>query len=71
MKEYKCVMTKGDHKTGGYPVELTGVTPVIEDYEKEGWHLNTYQVAFCPSGGHMTYTSGFYHFLLFEKEKAT
>ena len=71
MKEYKSVMTKSDHKTGGYPVELTGIPPVIEDYEKDGWHLTTYQVVFCPSGGHMTYNSGFYYFLLFEKEKTT
>ena len=70
MKEYKCVMTKGDHKVG-FPAEITGVTPVIEDHEKDGWHLHTHQVTFCPSGGHMVYTSGFYHHLLFEKEKTT
>ena len=68
MKEYKCVMTKGDHKVGD-PTEIYTVSNTLEDYEKNGWHLNTYQVAFCPSGGHMVYTSGFYHFLLFEKEK--
>jgi len=34
-------MTKGDHKVG-YSAEITGVTPVIEDYEKHGWYLHTY-----------------------------
>lgn len=67
MKEYKSVMTKGDHKVG-FPTEITGVTPVIEDYEKNGWHLHTYQVTYC-SVGHPLYNSGFYHFLLFDKEK--
>lgn len=69
LKEYKCVMTKGDHKVG-FPAEITGVTSVIEDYEKDGWHLHTYQVT-SMSSPHPIYNTGFYHFLLFEKEKTT
>ena len=69
MKEYKCVMTKGDHKVGD-PAENYGVSNTLEDYEKNGWHLHTYQVTYC-STGHPIYNSGFYHFLLFEKEKTT
>jgi hypothetical protein len=67
MKEYKSVITKGDHKLG-FPAEITGVTPVIEEHEKDGWNLHNYQVVFVPSDGGI-YPSGFYHSLLFDKEK--
>ena len=70
MKEYKSVMVKGDHKVG-FPAEFTGVSPIIEDYEKDGWHLHSCQVVFIPSGGSLIYPQGFYHHLLFEKEKTT
>ena len=70
LKEYKCVMTKGFPKTGENPIEFTGVTSVIEDYEQKGWHLNTYQVSFVADGS-VTYHGGFYHHFLFEKEKTT
>ena len=60
-------MTKGDHKVGD-PAEIYGVSKTLEDYEKNGWHLHTYQVT-CLSAPHPVYTTGFYHFLLFEKEK--
>ena len=68
MKEYKSVMTKGDHKVG-FPAEITGVTPIIEDHEKDGWHLHTYQVVGFSPTSISIYPNGFYHFLLFEKEK--
>ncbi|MFC2035833.1 hypothetical protein ACFLUJ_06915 [Chloroflexota bacterium] len=68
MKEYKSVMTKGNHKVS-FPTEITGVTPVIEDHEKDGWRLHTCQVVFIPSAGSTIHPQGFYHHFLFEKEK--
>ena len=67
LKEYKSVMLQNNHKVG-YPAEIFGVSEILEDYQKNGWHLHTYQVTYC-SVDHPTYNSGFYTFLLFEKEK--
>ena len=69
MKEYKSIMTRDNKYKVGYPTEFSEVSETIHDYENNGWHLHTYQTTFVPSGGHMTHTSGFYHHLLFEKEK--
>ena len=55
-KEYECVEVK-QHKDVGQ---------TIAEYQKNGWHLNTYQAAGL-SGGPMT--SFVNHYLLFEKEK--
>jgi len=65
LKEYKCVMTRGERKVGD-PTENYGVSKTLEDYEKNGWHLHTYQVSYCSD---MMEHKDFYHFLLFEKEK--
>ena len=66
-------MLPNNHKAGFpemvYPVEISGISPVIETYEKEGWHLRSYAVSFCPNGGSLIYSQGFYHFLLFDREK--
>ena len=50
LKEWLCVEV-GHHKN---------IAKVIEDYQQEGWHLNTYQAT-----GQATMVS---HYLLFEKE---
>ena len=55
-KEYECVEVK-QHKDVG---------KTIAEYQKNGWHLHTYQVAGL-SGGPVT--SFVNHYLLFEKEK--
>ncbi|UCE95220.1 MAG: hypothetical protein JSV51_05645 [Candidatus Bathyarchaeota archaeon] len=50
MKEWKCVQV-GHHKKIG---------KVIEEYEKEGWRLHTYQAQGTPTLVN--------HYLLFERE---
>jgi len=49
LKEWKCVQV-GHHKK---------VAETIEEYQKEGWRLYTYQAAGAPGGWN--------HYLLFEK----
>jgi len=53
LKEWKCVLV-GHHDNVG---------KVIEEWEKAGWHLHTYQAA-----GDVGMTTAFVnHYLLFEK----
>ena len=54
MKEWKCVEVK-HHKDVGR---------IIEEYQNQGWFLNTYQVAGMGAGP-MSYNAN--HYLLFEK----
>lgn len=54
LKEWKCVLV-GHHENIG---------KVIEEWEKQGWRLHTYQTA--GMGGAINYTVN--HYLLFEKE---
>ena len=55
MKEYECVEVK-QHKDVG---------KTIAEYQKNGWHLHTYQAA----GLVGPITSFVNHYLLFEKDK--
>ena len=55
MKEYECVEVK-QHKDVG---------KTIAEYQKNGWHLHTYQAA----GSSGLITSFVNHYLLFEKDK--
>ena len=55
-KEYECVEVK-QHKDVG---------KTIAEYQKNGWHLHTYQATGL-SGGPIT--SFVNHYLLFEKDK--
>jgi hypothetical protein len=55
LKKYECVEVK-NHKD-------IGVT--IEEYQREGWHLHTYQTAGMGAGP-MAYKIN--HYLLFERE---
>ena len=68
MKEYKCIMTRDDKYKVGFPTEFSEVSKTIHDYENNGWHLHTYQVVYNSS---TMDKPGYYHFLLFEKEKTT
>ena len=52
LKEWKCVLV-GHHNDVG---------KVIEDWEKEGWHLHTYACA-----GNAAPVMGTNHYLLFAK----
>lgn len=54
MKEWKCVEVK-HHKDVGR---------IIEEYQNQGWFLNTYQVAGMGAGP-ISYKTN--HYLLFEK----
>ena len=54
-KEYECVEVK-QHKAVG---------KTIAEYQKNGWHLHTYQAA----GSSGLITSFVNHYLLFEKDK--
>lgn len=54
LKEWKCVLV-GHHENIG---------KVIEEWERQGWRLHTYQTA--GMGGAIDYTVN--HYLLFEKE---
>ncbi len=54
LKEWKCVLV-GHHENIG---------KVIEEWEKQGWRLHTYQTA--GMGGAINYTVN--HYLLFEKD---
>ena len=56
MKEYECVEVK-NHKDVG---------KTIEEYQKNGWHLHTYQAAGLAGGPMSSFVS---HYLLFEKGK--
>lgn len=55
LKEYTCVEVK-HHKDVG---------KTIEEYQKKGWHLNTYSTAGMGAGP-MAYNVN--HYLLFERE---
>ncbi len=55
MNHYKCIQV-GHHKDVG---------PVIEEEQKEGWRLHTYQPAVANSS---MLAPVVYHYLLFEKE---
>jgi hypothetical protein len=55
MKQYECVQVN-HHKD---------VSPAIEKYQLEGWHLHTYQAAVANSS---LFTPVVYHYLLFEKD---
>jgi hypothetical protein len=52
LKEYDCVQV--DHHKR--------IAEVIEDYQKDGWHLHTYQAQGSPTIVN--------HYLLFEREKS-
>jgi len=54
LKEWKCVAV-GHHENVG---------KVIEEWEKQGWRLHTYQAA--GMGGAIHYTVN--HYLLFERD---
>ena len=54
-KEYECVEVK-QHKDVG---------KTISEYQKNGWHLHTYQAA----GSAGKFSSFINHYLLFEKEQ--
>ncbi|GAI04731.1 unnamed protein product [marine sediment metagenome] len=56
MKEYECVEVK-HHKD---------ISKIIEQYQRDGWSLNTYQTAGMGTGP-MAYNVK--HYLLFEKGK--
>ena len=55
-KEYECVEVK-HHKDVG---------KTIAEYQKNGWHLHTYQAAAGLAGGPIS--SFVNHYLLFEKD---
>ena len=55
MKQYECVQV-GHHKDIG---------PTIDEYQKIGWHLHTYQAAVANES---LITPIVHHYLLFEKE---
>jgi hypothetical protein len=55
MKEYECVQLNHHRDIG----------PEIARYQKNGWHLHTYQAAGIGSVS----SSGVNHYLLFEREK--
>ena len=55
MKKYECVRAESHAEIGD----------IIDDYQKSGWVLHTYQAAGMGAGP-MAYKV--YHFLLFEKE---
>ena len=67
IKEYKYIMTRDDKYKVGFPTEFTEANKLANEYENSGWHLHTYQVVYNPS---MMDKPGYYHFLLFEKEKS-
>jgi hypothetical protein len=52
MKEYTCIELK-HHKE---------IAKTLEEYQKQGWRLNTYQVAGIGMGGNAS------HYLLLEKD---
>ena len=54
-KEYECVELK-QHKDVG---------KTIEEYQKNGWHLHTYQAAGLSGGPFSSFVN---HYLLFEKD---
>ena len=56
MKEYECVEVK-QHKD---------VDKTIAEYQKNGWHLHTYQAAGLSGGPIRSFVN---HYLLFEKDK--
>jgi hypothetical protein len=56
LKDYECVQVE-HHKDVG---------KTIEEYERNGWHLHTYQTAGMGAGP-MSYSV--HHYLLFEKSK--
>ncbi|MFC1866178.1 hypothetical protein ACFLYB_05660 [Chloroflexota bacterium] len=56
MKEYECVEVK-QHKDVG---------KTIAEYQKNGWHLHTYQAAGLSGGPVASFVN---HYLLFEKDK--
>ncbi len=56
MKDYECVQVE-HHKDVG---------KTIEEYERNGWHLHTYQTAGMGAGP-MSYSV--HHYLLFERSK--
>jgi hypothetical protein len=56
LKEYECVEVK-HHKD---------ISKIIEQYQRDGWSLNTYQTAGMGAGP-MAYNVK--HYLLFEKGK--
>ena len=53
MKEYVCVQVNHHKK----------IAEVIEEYQKNGWRLHTYQAT-----GWATVAMGTAHYLLFERE---
>ena len=55
-KEYECVEVKL-HKDVG---------KIIAEYQKNGWHLHTYQAAGLSGGPIRSFVN---HYLLFEKDK--
>ncbi len=55
MKQYECVQV-GHHKD---------IRKVIEDHQKDGWQLHTYQATVANAS---LITPVVYHYLLFEKD---
>jgi hypothetical protein len=63
MKEYKLVTVERQLRADGLPFEKA-FTNTIEQIEKEGWQLHTYQAV-----GHTGDVVSAIHFLLFSREK--
>lgn len=59
MKKWECVQVT-HHKAVG---------ETIEKYQREGWHLFTYQAVGLPIGASGTVLSEIKHYLLFEKSE--
>ncbi|MFC1934054.1 hypothetical protein ACFLWC_04870 [Chloroflexota bacterium] len=73
MKEYKLILAKdGKYKTG-FPTEFNEIKTIIDQYQDEGWNLYKCDVLYINAAGSIgpIGSSGFYHHLIFEKEKVS
>lgn len=72
MKEYKFIVARDTKFKVGFPTEFKEIKTLVDQYQGEGWNLHQCDVVYVNAAGSRgpIESSGFYHHLIFEKEKA-
>ena len=71
MKQYKLIVAKDKEYKSGFPTEFIEIEELIDKYQDEGWTLDRCDPMYINAAGSIgpVGSSGFYHHLIFEKEK--
>ncbi len=71
MKEYKFIVARDTKFKSGFPTEFNEIKKLVDQYQNEGWDLHKCDVLYVNVAGSISQieSSGFYHHLVFEKER--